>query len=103
MNLFTKIMGGVLQYGALAVQAVAQVQMEAGPSNADPGIQQSKKQLAVAYVIAAAHAGEQIPVSQVQQIASVVDLVASTAKALGAFGKTPAPSATTVSVPPAVH
>ncbi len=90
----------IQKYGAVAQQAVAQVQSEVGASSGDPNVQASKKQLAIMYVLAAAHAGESVPNATVQLIAGVVDFVASTAKALGLFGKVAAPS-TTVTVPSA--
>jgi hypothetical protein len=77
------------KYAPLAVAAVAQVQTEVGAAAGDPAIQASKKQLALAYVLAAAHAGELVPVGTVQTISGLIDLVASTSKALGAFGKIP--------------
>jgi hypothetical protein len=92
------IMASVLKYGALAAAAVAQVQAEVGSSGGDSGVQQNKKQLAVTYVLAAAHAGEAVPNSTVQEISAIVDLTASTAKALGLFGKSAAASGS-VSVP----
>ncbi len=88
------------KYAPLAVAAVAQVQSEVGASAGDTGIQQSKKALAVAYIIAAAHAGETLPNSTVQNISGIVDLVAGTTKALGIFGKSGGASGS-VSVPPA--
>jgi hypothetical protein len=88
------------KYAPLAVAAVAQVQAEVGASNGDTKIQQSKKALAVTYIIAAAHAGESLPNSTVQQISGIVDLVAGTAKALGLGGKTGGASGS-VSVPAA--
>lgn len=93
-----QIMSGVLKYGALASAAVAQVQAEVGASGGDSGVQASKKQTAVLYVLAAAHAGESVPNSTVATISAAVDFAASTAKALGLFGKTPAPGGS-VSVP----
>jgi len=95
-----KGLSAIQKYGALAQQAVAQVQSEVGASNADPAIQSSKKQLAIMYVLAGAHAGENVSNATVQTIAGVVDFVASTAKALGLFGKVATPAAS-VPVPPA--
>jgi hypothetical protein len=89
---------GIVKYGALAFAAVAQVQAEVGASSGDPAVQADKKQLAVLYVVAAAHAGESVPNATVQAISSVVELVAQMAKALGLFGKTPTPGAA-VAVP----
>lgn len=86
----------LVKYGALAATAVAQVQSEVGASGGDPAIQSSKKQLAVAYVIAAAHAGESLAIPQVQEIAALVDFTASISKSLGVWGKTPDPAATIV-------
>jgi hypothetical protein len=94
-----QISAGILKYGALAFGAVAQVQQEVGSSSGDPAVQASKRQLAVAYMLATAYAGEAVPNATVQAIAGVVDFVASMAKALGLFGKVAAPGS--VSVPPA--
>jgi hypothetical protein len=82
-----KVVSFLSKYGPMAIQAVTQVQAEVGGSNGDPAIQQTKKQLAVSYVLAAAHAGESVPVGTVQQVAVVVDTMATLAKALGLFGK----------------
>lgn len=94
-----QISAAILQYGGLATAAVAQVQTEVGASSGDPAIQASKKQLAVAYVLASAHAGEAVPNATVQAISAVVEFAVSIAKALGLFGKTAAPAGS-VSVPP---
>jgi hypothetical protein len=91
------VLAAISKYGALASAAVQLAQSEVGASAGNPMVQQSKKQIAVTYVLAAAHAGEAVPNSTVQEIAGVVDLVAGTAKALGLFGKIP--SAGVVSVP----
>jgi hypothetical protein len=93
-----QIAGIFSKYAPLAVAAVAQVQTEVGASAGDPAVQQSKKQLAIAYILAAAHAGESVPNSTVQSIAGIVDLVAGTGKALGLFGKTAAAGSVTVPV-----
>ena len=93
-----QISAGIVKYGALAFAAVAQVQAEVGVSSGNPAVQADKKQLAVLYVIASAHAGESVPNATVQAISSVVELVAQMAKALGLFGKTAVPSGT-VAVP----
>ncbi len=87
------------KYGTIAAQAVQQVQTEVGASNGDTTVQQSKKMQAVGYVLAAAHAGEQVPIPVVQEISGVVDFIAGLAKALGLFGKTPAIGSTVVAVP----
>jgi uracil phosphoribosyltransferase len=100
MNAFQRIqqiLSGILTYGALASAAVAQVQTEVGASAGNPAVQMTKKQLAVVYVLAAAHAGETVPNAKVQEIAVMVDLAANMAKALGLFGKTA--GAGSVSVP----
>lgn len=88
LSKFAGVGAAILKYGAIALPAVAIVQQEIGASAGDPQVQQSKKQMAVALVLAAAHAGEAVPVAQVQQIAGLVDFFASSAKALGLFGKT---------------
>lgn len=91
-----QISAAIAKYAGLAAAAVQQVQAEVGASSGDSALQQSKKQLAVTYILAAAHAGESVPNGTVQEIASVVDLAASTAKALGLFGKSAAASPVTV-------
>ena len=62
--------------------------MAIGPSNGDVGVQQSKAAAAIAIVLAAAHAGESVPVVVVQQISQAVEIAVSVANALGLFGKT---------------
>ena len=97
MTAFQRIQGilaDFLKYGALATAAVGQVQSEVGASAGNPAVQQTKKQLAVSLVLAAAHAGESVPNSTVVKIAGIVDFAVSAAKALGLFGKIPDPAAT---------
>lgn len=96
----TKGFAAIKKYGAVAQKAVSDVQAEVGQSNGDGDTRQNKKQLAVMYILAAAHAGEQVDNATVQAISGVVDFVASTAKALGLFGKVASPAAS-VSVPTA--
>ena len=51
-----------------------------GAANGDGSIQQTKKQLAVTYVLAAARTvAKRSPISTVQTIAAVVDMAAGTA------------------------
>ena len=95
---FTHFFAAFQKYGTFAAQAVQQVQSEVGASQGDATVQASKKMQAVGYVLAAAHAGEQVSIPIVQEISSVVDFAAGLAKALGLFGKTAAAGAT-VSVP----
>jgi hypothetical protein len=94
-----QIAGAILKYGLLATAAVAEAQAQVGPSGGDAGLQATKRQLAIALVLGAAHAGESVDNSTVQTIAAVVELAAMTAKSLGAGGKTAA--AVTVVVPAA--
>ncbi len=77
-----------MKYFSLASQAVQEVQVAIGPSNGDVAVQQSKAAAAVAIVLAAAHAGESVPVAVVQQISQAVEIAVSVANALGLFGKT---------------
>jgi hypothetical protein len=93
LSRLSSISSAILQYGGLASHAVQQVEAEVGPGNGA-----TKKQLAISYVLAAAHAGEAVPMPQVQAIASAVELAAGIANAIGLFG---APKAATVSVPAA--
>jgi hypothetical protein len=94
----TGIATAVAKYGSIASAAVQAVQNELGESST-PSVQQTKRNAAVGIVLATAHAGEQVPVSQVQKIATVVDLAASTAKLLGLFGKAPASPEAVIEVP----
>lgn len=88
----------IMKYSFLALNAVANVQAEVGASNGDNTVALTKKQLAVAYVLAAAHAGENVQNSTVQTIAAIVDLHANIAKSFGLFGKVADPSKT-IAVP----
>jgi hypothetical protein len=92
------IFASIAKYFSLAAQAVQIVQTEIGPSSGNPAMQQGKLAAAVAIVLAAAHAGESVPVAVVQRIASVVEIAVSVGNALGLFGKTK--STAPVSVPP---
>lgn len=91
------VFAALSKYGQIAITAVHQVEAEVGPSNGA-----TKKQLAVAYVLAAAHAGEAVTVPIVAEVSAAVEMAAGIANALGLFGKPPAPSAT-VAVPAATQ
>lgn len=88
MNKLMKVFAAFQKYGPIAMAAVGQVQAEIGASNGDPTVQQSKRSLAIAYVVAAAHAAENVPVDKIQQIAAAVDFAAGIAGAIGGFAKT---------------
>jgi len=97
MSIIEKINAGLaaaLKYGPYVHSAVQGVEAAIGSGNGA-----TKKQLAVSAVIAAAHAGETVPVAQVQVISSLVDVVVSTLNALGVFGKATPPAS--IAVPPA--
>lgn len=98
LSKFSGIAAAVLKYGALALPAIAVAQQEIGSAAGDPVVQQSKKQMAVAMILAGAHAGESVPVAQVQQISGLVDFLVSTAKATGLLGKSADPKGS-ISVP----
>ncbi len=99
----SQITGAVANYALFAGAAVARVQAEVGSSNGDAGVQQSKFQTALSYVLAAAHAGEDVPVAKVQQIAQAVEFAVTLAKIFGKSGKVMAASTvTTITVPAAV-
>jgi len=94
--MFQKIlaaMAAFLKYAPIVIAAVKEVETAIGPGNG-----QDKKALVLAIVLAAVHAGETVPVAQVQAIASVVDLIVGVLNASGLLGKT----TTEVNVPPAV-
>lgn len=94
MTIFEKItasLAGFLKYGPYALAAVQGVETAVGPGNGS-----TKKQLAVAAILSVAHAGEVVPVPQVQIIAAVVDTIVSALNAAGSLGKA-APA--TVAVP----
>ena len=90
---------GIVKYTQIAGAAVAQVEKEVGAANGDKAVSASKLQLAVAYVLAACHVGECVPVPVVQEIATVVEMQVGIAQALGLFGKLK-PTTTGVQVPP---
>lgn len=95
MNIFTKILAGFaafLKYAPYALAGAQAVETAVGAGNGA-----DKKQLVIAGILAGAHAGETVPVPQVQVIASVVDLVVGTLNASGLLGK----PASSVAVPPA--
>ncbi len=100
LSKFAGLAGSIAKYGALALPAIALAQKEIGGAAGDPLLQQNKRQLALSLVLAAAHAGEVVPNSQVQQIAGVIDFLASAAKATGVLGKAANPAGS-VAVPAA--
>jgi hypothetical protein len=94
MNIFAKIIAkfaSFLKYAPYALAGAQAVEAAVGAGNGA-----DKKQLVIAGILAGAHAGETVPVPQVQAIAGVVDIVVGTLNAAGLLGKTPTP----VSVPP---
>lgn len=92
---FAQIMAGFavfLKYAPYAIAGIQSVEATIGAGNG-----QTKQQLVVAGILTAVHAGEQVPVSQVQAISGIVDLVVGTLNASGLLGKQ-APVAVTVPV-----
>lgn len=90
MSIIDKIsasLAGFLKYGPYALAAVQGVETAVGPGNGA-----TKKQLAVAAILSIAHAGESVPVPQVQIISAVVDTIVGTLNGMGAFGKVAAPA-----------
>jgi len=100
LSTFSSIAAGIAKYGAIALPAIALAQKEIGAAAGDPAIQQSKKQLALALILAGVHAGETLPNSKVQQIAGLIDFFVATTKATGLLGKV-ADSSGIVAVPAA--
>lgn len=93
MNIFAKILSVMAQFLKYAPYALAGAQAVESAIGAGHGA--DKKTLVVAGVLAAAHAGESVPVAQVQVISGVVETVVGVLNAAGAFGKPGGP----VSVP----
>jgi len=96
MNIFQKILSGMaafLKYAPFALAGAQAVEQAIGAGNGA-----DKKTLVIAGILAGAHAGEVVPVPQVQVIAGIVDLVVGTLNAAGLLGK----PATPVTVPPAI-
>jgi len=89
MNVFAKILAGMAQFVKYAPYALAGAQAVEKAVGAGNGA--DKKQIAVAGILAAAHAGETVPVAQVQVIAAVVDTVVGTLNAAGLLGKAATP------------
>lgn len=83
-----------IKYGSVVITVVKAVEQS------NPGADgATKKQIVLAAVLAAIHAGETVPIATVQAISFVIDTIVSSLNALGIFGKsTPV---TSVSVAPA--
>jgi hypothetical protein len=82
-----------LQYAPLALSAVTGVEAAAAGL---PG--ETKSQIAINMVLAAAQTGEAVPVPQVQAVSALVALLVSILNATGMFSHKPKPS---IPVPPA--
>lgn len=82
LALLASIFSRSVQYGALVNTAVKQVETETAGQNMTGD---TKKQIAVTYVLAAAHAGEQVPVGAVQLISGLVDTAVHVLNTLGIF------------------
>ena len=78
---FLKVLSGIAKYAGIATQAVHEAEAQVGPGNGA-----TKQEIAVAYALAAAHAGQTVPIETVQQVAAAVELAVSVANMLGAFG-----------------
>lgn len=93
MSIFGDIKGilaRVAKYTLLATAAVNEAEATALPGA-------TKKQIAVAAVLAGAHAGEQVENETVKKVAAYVEFAVGIANTLGLFG---APKPTPVVVPP---
>ena len=88
MSFFSKFTAGLsafMKYAPMAMAAVKAVEAEVGASDGA-----DKKALVIAYVLAASHAGQNVPIAQVQAIAGVVNLIVGMLNLSGVFGKTTA-------------
>jgi len=72
----------ISKYAAMAVKAVHEAEAQLGPGNG-----RTKQQVAITYILALCHAGERVPVSLVNEIATAVDLVVQVANMFGVFGQ----------------
>jgi len=91
--MFAKILAAMvafLKYAPYALAGAQAVEQAVGKGNGA-----DKKQLVIAGILAGAHAGETVPVPQVQVIAGVVEVVVGALNASGLLGK----PATAVTVP----
>lgn len=77
-----KILGMIGEYTAVAAQAVQEAETLLGPGGGA-----NKKQVAVAWTIAAVHAGQTVGIPEVQAAAAAVELAFGIASMFGAFGK----------------
>lgn len=86
MNKFLDMLQNItsigLSYGVLVNQAVKGVEAEVAGTNIDGA---TKKEMALTYVLAAAHAGETVPIGSVQIISALIDTSVSVLNALGVF------------------
>jgi hypothetical protein len=95
MNVLTKIAGLLALFGKYLPYVNSAVKdVEASVSGA-PG--STKKELAVAAVLALAHSGESVPVGAVAIVSSLVDVTVTALNGLGVFGH----STSTPPAPPA--
>ena len=78
---FLKVLSGIAKYAGVATQAAHEAEAQVGPGNGA-----TKQQIAVAYALAAAHAGQTVPIETVQQVAAAVELAVNVANMFGAFG-----------------
>lgn len=92
MKKILQIIAAALQYLPLINLAAKEVEKKLGPGNGA-----TKKQIVVASVLAAAHAGETVPSDRVKTICELTDLVVGRLNAEGVFG---APKVSPVVVPP---
>jgi hypothetical protein len=85
-----KILGLGVQYGQLVNTAVKAVAAEVAGTDTTNS---TKKEMVVTYVLAAAHAGEQIPIGAVEIVSGLVDTAVHVLETLGVLpaGKDPTP------------
>lgn len=96
--MFAKILAGIaafLKYAPYALAGAQAVEQVIGAGNGA-----DKKTLVIASILAGAHAGESVPVAQVQVIAGVVETVVGVLNASGLLGK-PGTAVNVPAVPPA--
>lgn len=83
LSSFLSGLAAFLKYAPIVLAAVKEVELAVGTGNGA-----DKKALVLAAVLAAVHAGENVPVAQVQTIARVIDLIVGVLNSSGVLGKT---------------
>lgn len=81
MKTLLSILQNILKYQPLVNTGVQEVEQSLAGS---PGA--TKKQVVLAAVLAATHAGEAVPIPTVQLVSGLIDMTVSTLKQTGVFG-----------------